>query len=51
MKKVFLIATALLVGAIASAQFSGIQRGQQAEPLPEGLNLLHVIHFYHNTRQ
>jgi enterochelin esterase family protein len=36
MKRVFLIATALLVGAMASAQFSGIQRGQQAEPLPEG---------------
>ena len=36
MKKVFFIAAALLVGVIASAQFAGIQRGQQAEPLPEG---------------
>ena len=36
MKKVLFIAAALLFGVIASAQFSGIQRGQQSEPLPEG---------------
>lgn len=36
MKKVLFIAASLLVGVMASAQFSGIQRGQQTEPLPEG---------------
>jgi len=36
MKKVLFVAVALLSGVIASAQFTGIQRGQQAEPLPEG---------------
>jgi enterochelin esterase-like enzyme len=36
MKKVLFIVAALLVGVMASAQFAGIQRGQQAEPLPEG---------------
>ena len=36
MKKVLFIVAALLVGVMASAQFAGIQRGQQEEPLPEG---------------
>jgi enterochelin esterase-like enzyme len=36
MKKVLFIAAALLVVVMASAQFAGIQRGQQEEPLPEG---------------
>lgn len=36
MKKVLFVAAALLFGVIASAQFAGIQRGQQPEPLPEG---------------
>jgi enterochelin esterase-like enzyme len=36
MKKVLFIVAVLLVGVMASAQFAGIQRGQQEEPLPEG---------------
>jgi enterochelin esterase family protein len=36
MKKVLFIVAAFLVSVMASAQFAGIQRGQQEEPLPEG---------------
>ena len=36
MKKLFFTLTAIIICSIASAQFAGIQRGQQAEPLPEG---------------
>ncbi|HPR30581.1 MAG TPA: alpha/beta hydrolase-fold protein [Prolixibacteraceae bacterium] len=36
MKTSFLFLIAILVGNLASAQFAGMMRGQQAEPLPEG---------------
>ncbi len=36
MKKVIFILTAIMICDIASAQFAGGMRGQQAEPLPEG---------------
>jgi enterochelin esterase-like enzyme len=36
MKKLFFTLTAIIICSIVSAQFAGIQRGQQAEPLPEG---------------
>jgi enterochelin esterase-like enzyme len=36
MKKVILILAAIMMYSIASAQFAGIMRGQQVEPLPEG---------------
>lgn len=36
MKKVAFIFTALMICSIASAQFAGMMRGQQENPLPEG---------------
>ncbi len=36
MKKVFSILAAILICGITSAQFAGVQRGQQEQPLPEG---------------
>ncbi len=36
MKKVILFLTALMICGITSAQFAGVMRGQQEEPLPEG---------------
>ncbi len=36
MKKVISILTAILICGITSAQFAGVQRGQQEQPLPEG---------------
>jgi len=36
MRKLILIVCGMMMFGIASAQFSGIQRGQQEQPLPEG---------------
>ena len=36
MKKAVLIITGIMICNIASAQFAGMMRGQQPEPLPEG---------------
>lgn len=36
MKRLIFIAVAIMMYGLASAQFAGIQRGQQAEPLPQG---------------
>jgi len=36
MKKIIFIIAALLICGMSSAQFAGIMRGQQEEPLPEG---------------
>ena len=36
MKKIMLLLAATLMCGAASAQFAGIMRGQQQEPLPEG---------------
>lgn len=36
MKSILLFALALITTGIASAQFAGVMRGQQTEPLPEG---------------
>ena len=36
MRKLIFIAAAMMMCGIASAQFAGLQRGQQIEPLPEG---------------
>ena len=36
MKKLLFTLSAIIICGIASAQFAGIQRGQQAAPLPEG---------------
>jgi enterochelin esterase family protein len=38
MKKVIFILATIIICGIASAQFSGVQRGQQEQPLPEGFN-------------
>ncbi len=36
MKKLISVLTAIMICGITSAQFSGVQRGQQEQPLPEG---------------
>jgi len=36
MKKVISILSAILICCITSAQFAGVQRSQQEQPLPEG---------------
>ena len=36
MKRVISIISAIVICGITSAQFSGVQRGQQEQPLPEG---------------
>ncbi len=36
MKKLIFMISAIIISGIASAQFSGIMRGQQPDPLPEG---------------
>lgn len=38
MKRITFILMATLICGIASAQFAGVQRGQQPQPLPEGFN-------------
>ena len=50
MKKLISVLTAIVICGITSAQFAGVQRGQQENHYPKVLNLLRAIPFYHSTR-